>query len=76
VYGYIKINRKVYALQGVQKGNDIARFTGAGFEVTVEIEGLAGNENKWFAEATLIVKDTRQNKLVSRSKIYSSCTDF
>lgn len=59
VYGYVKINGKVYALQGVQKGNDIARFSGAGYEVTIEIEGLAGNENEWLAEATMVVKDVR-----------------
>lgn len=75
VYGYIKINGKVYALQGVQKGNDIARFTGAGYEVTIEILGLAGNESNWLAEATLVVKDERR-KTLSSHKVYSSCTDF
>jgi hypothetical protein len=75
VYGYVKINGKVYALQGIQKGNDIARFAGAGFEVTIEIEGLTGNENEWLAEATLVVKDVRQRTL-SRHKIYSACTEF
>lgn len=75
VYGYVKINGKVYALQGIQKGNDIARFSGAGYEVTIEIEGLAGNEKEWLAEATMIVKDIRQ-KTLSHHKIYSTCTDF
>ncbi len=75
VYGYVKINGKVYALQGLQKGNNIARFAGAGYEVTIEIEGLAGNENEWLAEATMVVKDIRQRTL-SRHKIYSTCTDF
>ena len=75
VYGYVKINGKVYVLQGVQKGNDIARFRGAGYEVTVEILGLAGNENEWLAEATMVVTDVRQ-KTISRHKIYSTCTDF
>lgn len=75
VYGYVKINGKVYTLQGIQKGNDIARFAGAGYEVTIEIEGLAGNENEWLAEATLVVSDVRQRTL-SRHKIYSTCTDF
>jgi hypothetical protein len=75
VYGYVKVNGKVYALQGIQKGNDIARFSGAGFEVTIEILGLAGNENEWLAEATMVVSDVRQRTL-SRHKIYSSCTDF
>lgn len=75
VYGYVKINGKVYALQGVQKGNDIARFAGAGYEVTVEILGLAGNEKEWLAEATMAVTDVRQ-KTISRHKIYSTCTDF
>ena len=75
LYGYIKINGKAYALQGVQKGNDIARFSGAGYEVTVEILGLAGSEKEWLAEATLTVKDVRQRTL-SQHKVYSSCTDF
>jgi hypothetical protein len=75
VYGYVKVNGKVYALQGVQKGNDIARFSGAGYDVSIEIEGLAGNENDWVAEATLIVRDVRQRTL-SRRKVYSSCTEF
>lgn len=75
VYGYVKINGKVYALQGIQKGNDIARFSGAGYELTIEIEGLAGNEKEWLAEALLVVKDVRQ-KTLTRHKIYSACTDF
>ncbi|HUS02017.1 MAG TPA: hypothetical protein VMY77_09835 [Chitinophagaceae bacterium] len=75
VYGYVKINGKVYTLQGIQKGNDIARFAGAGYEVTIEIEGLAGNENEWLADATLVVKDVKQRTL-SRHQVYSSCTDF
>jgi hypothetical protein len=75
VYGYVKVNGKVYALQGIQKGNDIARFSGAGFEVTIEILGLAGNESEWLAEATMVVSDVRQRTL-SRHKIYSTCTDF
>ncbi len=75
VYGYIKINGKIYALQGVQKGNDVARFSGAGYEVTVEIEGLAGNESAWVAEGTITVKDSRQRTL-SRNKVYSGFTDF
>jgi hypothetical protein len=75
VYGYLKVNGKVYPLQGIFKGNDIAKFAGAGFEVSIEIEGLAGNENAWVAEGTLIVKDVRQRTL-SKHKIYSSCTDF
>lgn len=75
VYGYVKINGKVYVLQGVQKGNDIARFSGAGYDVSIEILGLAGNENEWMAEATLIVKDIRQRTL-STHKVYSACTDF
>lgn len=75
VYGYLKINGKVYALQGMQKGNDIARFSGAGYEVTIEILGLAGDEKEWLAEATLLLRDVRQRTL-SRHKIYSTCTDF
>ena len=75
VYGYVKINGKVYTLQGIQKGNDIAKFSGAGYEVTIEIEGLAGNENEWLADATLVIKDIRQ-RAFSRHKVYSSCTDF
>lgn len=75
VYGYIKVNGKIYALQGVQKGNDIARFAGAGYEVTVELEGLAGNENAWLATGTMVIKDVRQ-RTVSNHTIYSSCTDF
>lgn len=75
VYGYVKINGRVYPLQGVQKGNDIAMFSGAGYEVTIEIEGLAGNEAEWMAEATLVVTDVRQRTL-SRHKVYSTCTDF
>jgi hypothetical protein len=75
VYGYVKINGKVFGLQGVQKTADIARFSGAGYEVTIEIEGLAGNENSWVAAGTMVVKDVRQRTL-SKQKIYSSCTDF
>lgn len=75
VYGYVKINGKVYALQGVQKGNDIARFAGAGYEVTVEILGLAGSEKEWLSEATLVIRDVSQRTL-SKHKIYSTCTDF
>lgn len=75
VYGYVKVNGKVYALQGVQKGNDVAIFRGAGYDVTIEIEGLAGNENEWLAAATLVIKDVRQ-RTISRRKVYSSCTDF
>ena len=75
VYGYIKFNGKVYALQGVQKGNDIARFSGAGYEVTIEILGLAGSEKEWLADATMVVKDVRQRTL-SQHKIYSTCTEF
>lgn len=75
VYGYAKINGKMYALQGVQKTNDIARFAGAGYEVTIEIEGLSGNEMDWVAAGTMTVKDIRQRTL-SKHKIYSTCTDF
>ena len=75
VYGYIKINGKVFALQGVQKGNDIARFSGAGYEVTIEILGLAGSEKEWLADATIVIKDVRQRTL-SQHKIYSTCTEF
>jgi hypothetical protein len=75
VYGYVKINGRVYALLGIQKGNDIARFAGAGYDVTLEIEGLAGNEREWVAAGTIIIKDARQRTL-SKHKIYSSCTDF
>ena len=75
VYGYVKINGKVVALQGVQKGNDIARFTGAGYDVTLEILGLAGNEREWLAEATLVIRDMRQ-RTVTTHKVYSTCTEF
>lgn len=75
VYGYVKINGKVFALQGIQKGNDIARFSGAGYEVSIEILGLAGNENEWLAEASLVVRDSRQRTLTTH-KVYSACTDF
>ena len=75
VYGYVKINGKVYVLQGIQKGNDIARFAGAGYEVTLEIEGLTGSEKEWFAAGTMEIKDVRQ-RLLSKHKINSSCTDF
>ncbi len=75
VYGYVKIHGKTYSLQGVQKENDIAKFSGAGYEVTIEIEGLAGNENEWLATATMVIKDVRQ-KTFSNHKIYSTCTDF
>ena len=74
VYGYVKINGKVITLQGAQKGNDIARFTGNGYDVTVEILGLAGSDKEWLAEATLIVRD-RQRTLSTR-KVYSTCTEF
>ena len=75
IYGYVKINGRVYALQGVQRGNDIARFVGSGYEVTIEIEGLAGNEKEWLAEASMVVKDQGQ-RVLSRHKIYSTCIDF
>lgn len=75
VYGYLKINGKVVALQGIQKGNDIARFSGAGYDVSIEIEGLAGNENEWVASGTMVIKDVRQ-RILSKHKIYSACTDF
>ena len=75
VYGYVKVNGKVYTLQGVQKGNDIARFSGAGYEVTIEILGLAGSEKEWLAEATMVLTDVRQRTL-TRHKIYSTCTEF
>lgn len=75
VYGYVKINGKVYTLQGIHKGNDIARFSGGSYDVTLEIEGLEGNEAEWLAEGSLIVRDSRQ-RTISRHKIYSTCTDF
>ncbi|MDQ6756677.1 MAG: hypothetical protein M3004_07055, partial [Bacteroidota bacterium] len=75
VYGYLKINGKTFALQGIQKGNDVARFAGAGYEASVEIEGLAGTENNWVASCILIVRDVRQ-KILSTHKVYSSCTEF
>ena len=73
--GFVKINGKVVALQGMQKGNDIARFYGGGYYVTVEILGLAGNEREWLADATLVVKDARQ-RTVASYKISSTCIDF
>ena len=59
----------------MQRGNDIARFVGSGYEVTIEIEGLAGSEKEWLAEASMVVKDQRL-RILSRQKIYSTCIDF
>lgn len=75
VYGYIKINGKIYPMQGYQKTNDIARFAGTFYDVSIEIEGLAGNENDWVATGTLTVKNKEQRTLAVH-KIYSSCTEF
>jgi Methionyl-tRNA synthetase len=75
ISGYVKVNGKAYALQGVEKGNDIARFSGTDYEVTIEILGLAGNEKEWLAEASMVIKDIK-HRTFTRRKVYSSCTDF
>ncbi len=73
--GFLKMNGKLYEMRGMEKGSDIARFTGGGYEVTIEIEGLAGSENEWLASATLRIKNNYKTVLSSH-KVYSSCTEF
>ena len=75
VFGYLIINGNLFELQGVEKSNDIAKFSSPLYEVTIEIEGLSGNENEWMASGILLVKD-KHNRVLARRIINSSCTDF
>ncbi len=75
VLGYLRINGKLYELQGVEKGNDIARFSNAYYDVTIEILGLAGNENEWLATGKLVIMD-KGKRILSIHSINSACTDF
>lgn len=75
VYGYLIINGKLFELQGIEKSNDVAKFSSSLYDVTIEIEGLSGNENEWLASGTLLVKDKR-NRIIARRVVNSSCTDF
>lgn len=75
LFGYIKISGRTYELQGIEKGSDIARFSGSVCNVSIEIEGLNGNEKQWLAACTMTVSD-KKGRLISREKIYSSCIEF
>jgi len=75
VFGYLRINGKLYELQGVEKGNDIARFSNAYYDVTIEIMGLAGTENEWLATGKLVIMD-KGKRILSIHNINSACTDF
>jgi hypothetical protein len=75
VFGYLRINGKLYELQGVEKGNDIARFSNAYYDVTIEILGLAGTDNEWLATAKMVIMDKGKH-ILSIHNINSACTDF
>ena len=75
VFGYLRINGKLYELQGVEKGNDIARFSNSFYDVTIEILGLSGSETEWLASGKLVIMD-KQKRILSIHNINSTCTDF